>query len=210
MRLLSIFLGLAVLLLIPFFLWADALGFDQDSAVAWLHRHGEWAWAAGILLLLADLFLPIPGTAIMAALGLIYGAILGGLISAAGSFFSGALAYWLCRMIGRRGAVFLVGETDLLKGEQLFIRIGGWLVAVSRWLPLFPEVIACMAGLVRMPPRLFMFALACGSVPLGFTYATIGAAGIEHPWLALFLSAGLPPALWFMIQRWIQKRSHES
>jgi uncharacterized membrane protein YdjX (TVP38/TMEM64 family) len=80
------------------------------------------------------------------------------------------------------------------------------LVVISRWLPLFPEVIACMAGLVRMPARLFLLALACGSLPLGFVYVGIGATGIERPALALGLSAGFPPLLWWIVKKKIESR----
>ena len=84
--------------------------------------------------------------------------------------------------------------------------IGGWVVALSRWLPVFPEVVACMAGLTRMPTRLFYLALACGSIPLGFTYAIIGNSGITHPALAIGLSAGLPPLIWFTVSRLLHVR----
>lgn len=206
MRLIWIFLLLALGMLIPFLLFADSWDFGANGAEELLARYGRWAWVVGVLLLVSDLFLPIPGTAIMAALGLIYGPALGGAISGAGSFLAGALAYGLCRATGRGVAERLVGREDLRRGEATFTRIGGWLVVVSRWLPLFPEVIACMAGLVRMPARLFFTALACGSLPLGFVYAGIGAAGANRPGLALALSAVLPPVLWWVIGRRVQGR----
>ncbi len=206
MRLLWIFLALAALMLVPFFLWAESLKFSQEGALAWLNPFGAGAWAAGIGLLISDLILPVPGTAVMAGLGFIYGAALGGAISVLGSFLAGAVAFQLCRFAGRPAAVWLVGEKDLQRGEQMFTKIGGWLVAVSRWLPLFPEVIACMAGLVGMPKRLFYLALLCGSAPLGFVYATVGAAGSDRPTLAILISAGLPPLLWLILGRWIKRR----
>ncbi|MEW6306483.1 MAG: VTT domain-containing protein [Verrucomicrobiota bacterium] len=211
MRLLWIFLGLAVLFLIPFFIWGDSLArtFTQEGAVSWLRGYGHWAWAAGIVLLMADLFLPVPGSAVMAALGFVYGPVWGGLIGAAGSFLSGTLAYGACRLLGRKAAVRLVGERDLARGEKLFTEVGGWVVTLSRWLPLFPEVIACMAGLTRMPARLFFTAMACGCVPMGLVYATVGHAGVKHPALALVISAVLPPILWLLIQSWFKRREAE-
>ena len=201
MRLIWLFVALALVLAVPFLLWGDAGLFTAEGAVAWLREHGRWAWLAGVGLLVADLFLPVPGTAIMAALGFTYGPLVGGGISAAGSFFSGALAYGLCRGLGQRAAARLVSAEDLAKGEALFARWGAWLVVMSRWLPLFPEVIACMAGLTRMPAATFFLALACGSAPLGFTYAAIGHAGVAHPALASLVSAGMPPVLWAVIHR---------
>ena len=209
MRLLGLFLLLALAVLIPFALWGEGFerSFSPEGAAAWLAAYGHWAAAAGILLLMSDLFLPVPATAVMAALGYIYGPLTGGLIATLGSFLSGALAYLLCRWLGRRAAVGLLGAQELARGERLFARAGGWLVVLSRWLPVFPEVIACMAGLARMPPRAFFAALACGSAPLGFVFAAIGHAGADHPILAIALSAGLPPLLWLAVQPHFRARS---
>ena len=202
LRLFAVFVILAILVLIPFLIWGEGFEqrFGQAGAIEWLRDHGRWAWAAAIVLLVSDLFLPIPATAVMAALGYIYGPIAGGLIATIGSFCSGALAYLLCRNLGRPVAVRVLGERDLVEGERLFAKVGGWLVVLSRWLPIFPEVIACMAGLARMPRVRFFAALACGSAPLGFVFAAIGHAGVAHPVLAIALSAGLPPLLWLAVQ----------
>jgi uncharacterized membrane protein YdjX (TVP38/TMEM64 family) len=201
-RLFWLFFGLAVLLLIPFFIWGDVFEarLSGKAAVEWLRQYGSWAWAAGVLLLLGDLLLPVPGTAVMSALGFIYGPVLGGVLSATGSVLAGLLGYGICRWMGRTAALYILTPEDLHEGEQLFRQSGGWIVAVSRWLPLLPEVIACMAGLVRMPFLYFVIALACGSIPLGFTFAFIGHAGVEYPVVALLLSAGLPPILWYFAQ----------
>lgn len=206
-RLLWIFLGLALLALIPFLIWGERLEerFGQSGVVAWLGGYGRWAWVAAILLLASDLLLPIPATAVMAALGLVYGPIWGGLIGTAGGFLGGALGYGLCRGFGRPLALRMLGPRDLLQGERLFARAGGWLVVVSRWLPVFPEVIACMAGLARMPPWVFAIALLCGCAPMAFTFAAIGHAGSDNPILAIALSALVPPLLWLAVWRYVRR-----
>lgn len=202
MRLFLIFLVLVAIVLIPFFIWGDALTafFTQTGTISWLRSYGRWGWIAGIILLMSDLLLPIPATAVMAGLGYLYGPIVGGLISSLGSFFSGLLGYEICRRLGRGAALWILGKKDLEKGERLYARVGGWLVILSRWLPVFPEVIACMAGLTRMPVRAFYLALACGSLPLGFAFSAVGAVGIEKPGLAIALSALLPPVLWLVVR----------
>lgn len=209
MRLAWLFIGLVILVLIPFFIWGDTLMalFSAQGAIDWIQQFGYWGWMVGLALLLSDLLLPIPATLVMAALGLLYGWFLGGLLSAAGSFLAGGLGYELCRGLGMKAAHWILGEKDLQKAQRLNRRIGGWLVALSRWLPVFPEVIACMAGLTRMPRPLFYGALACGSLPLGFTYAVIGYAGQENPTVALLLSALLPPLLWLLIRPVFQRKA---
>jgi uncharacterized membrane protein YdjX (TVP38/TMEM64 family) len=207
MRLLFVFLGLAALVLLSFFIWGDSLMemFSQSGTTAWLVKNGKWAWLLAILLLMGDLLLPLPATLIMAAIGYIYGPIAGGLISAVGSFLAGALGYWLCRLLGEKTARRLLGEKDYALGKKLSGNVGGWVVVLSRWLPVFPEVIACMAGLTRMPAAYFHGALLCASVPLGFTYAYIGHTGIEHPALSIGLSAVVPALIWSIIKPVFQK-----
>ena len=61
---------------------------------------GGWAWAVGIGLIASDIALPIPSSAVMAALGIIYGPWIGGAISAGGSILAGLTGYGVCRMIG--------------------------------------------------------------------------------------------------------------
>jgi uncharacterized membrane protein YdjX (TVP38/TMEM64 family) len=212
MRFILLFIALVAIVLIPFFIWGDALMnfFSAEGSIAWLNSYGQWAWAIAIALLVGDLFLPLPATLIMSALGYIYGPLVGGLISASGSFASGVLAYWLCRMLGEHAAIRVLGKKEYERGNKIAARIGGWVVALSRWLPVFPEVIACMAGLTRMPSRNFHWALACGSLPLGFTYAIIGNSGIENPALAIGLSACLPPVIWFFVSRVLRSSLKES
>jgi uncharacterized membrane protein YdjX (TVP38/TMEM64 family) len=208
MRLLYLFLALAALVLISFFIWGDSLMefFSQQGTINWLKEYGSWAWVVAIGLLMADLLLPLPATLIMAALGYIYGPVAGGLIGGLGSFMSGALGYWMCRLLGEKPAIVLLGKRDYERGQKLSGNIGGWVVVMSRWLPVFPEVIACMAGLTRMPARYFHAALLCGSLPMAFVYAFVGYAGAEHPGLSIGLSAGVPPLIWWLLRPLFQSR----
>ncbi len=211
MRLVAVFLALAVVIMIPFLIWGDWFEamFTGDALRRWLEDWGlAWGWLLALLLLVGDLFLPVPGTAVMSGLGYIYGGWAGGAVSAAGSFLSGALAYWLCRHRGDSMAVRLMGREGLEKGVRLFSgSSGGFIVALSRCLPLLPEVVACMAGLTRMPSGKFHLSLACGSVPMGFLFAAIGAAGKDTPGLAIGLSILIPAVLYGFALLVMKRRS---
>jgi uncharacterized membrane protein YdjX (TVP38/TMEM64 family) len=196
-------------IVVPFAIWGDRLDaiFSLAGTQRWITSHGSWAWLAGLLLITSDIILPVPSTIIMSALGLIYGWWQGGLLASAGAFFAGIIAYAACRWLGRPAALWLAGQHALEKGESLFRRHGGWLVALSRWMPVLPEAIACLAGLVRMDLRTFSLALACGCVPVGFAFAAIGAVGKSSPSLAVGLSACLPLGLWLVSKRWLRHRA---
>lgn len=205
MRLLITFFLLAALVLIPFGIWGEGLEimFSQEGTISLLKSYGNWAWLVGMGLLMADLLLPLPNSLIMSAFGYVYGWFWGGLLAVAGSFLAGALGYELCRRIGEKAVSWILGEKDRSRGEKLFSTSGGWLVALSRWLPVLTEVVACLAGLNRMPPRRFYLSLFAGTLPLGFTYAAIGAVGVENPTWAIVVSVLLPPILWWGFRKWL-------
>ncbi|MEY4483146.1 MAG: hypothetical protein RL693_598 [Verrucomicrobiota bacterium] len=193
----------------PFLIWGDWFErlFDLRGTKQWMEGFGPFAWLGGVALLVSDLVLPIPGTVVMSALGLVYGWFWGGLASVFGSVLSGVVAYGLCRKFGHRAAVWLAGEEGLAKGEALFqSERGGWLVALSRWMPVLPEAVACLAGLTRMPWRTFITALIAGSIPLGFVFAAIGDLGLERPGIALSLSALIPVVLYALAAWMLRKK----
>jgi uncharacterized membrane protein YdjX (TVP38/TMEM64 family) len=68
-----------------------------------------------------------------------------------------------------------------------------------------PEAVACLAGLNRMPFPTFLLAVLCGSLPMGFVFAAIGALGQEEPAWALVLSIVVPALLWLGARRWLRR-----
>ena len=188
----------------PWLIWGEAFerSFSLVGTLTWLRELGPWAAAAGVGLLVADIALPIPSTIVMSALGATYGFGVGGLLSILGSMLAGLTAYGLARWAGRPAAIWIAGEDSLVRTEELFARGGAWLVLTSRWLPILPEAVACLAGLARMPFRTFFWALTVGSVPLGLTFAWVGTLTEDREGLALALSAGLPIGAWLLSQRW--------
>jgi uncharacterized membrane protein YdjX (TVP38/TMEM64 family) len=120
---------------------------------------------------------------------------------------AGLMAYGLCRGLGRRAAQWIAGAGAMARAEALFAKHGGWLVALSRSTPVLPEALACLAGLVRMPLRVFVVGLMCGSLPVGFAFAAIGDLGTTSPGYAVTLSALLPVALWSVARWWLRDQT---
>jgi uncharacterized membrane protein YdjX (TVP38/TMEM64 family) len=206
MRLLLVFIFFVAIVLISFFAWGESLMliFSAEGAIAWLKEYGDWAWLVAIMLLVTDLFLPLPATIIMSAAGYLHGFVFGSLISIAGSFAGGSLGYWLCRSFGESAARRILGAKDFERGRTISQNAGAWIVVLSRWLPVFPEVVSCMAGLTRMNAVRFHLALLTGTIPMAMVYTYIGYSGIQYPVAALLLSAGLPPVIWLLAGRMIK------
>ncbi len=198
MRLIGFTVALAVFFLLGWMLFGQGMeeAWDLERLSGRFEEAKSWAWLAGIGLLLADLVLPIPGTIVMSALGAVYGFWLGGLLASVGSMLAGILGYGVGRFFDEKTAVKWLGKRDFEKGRVLFRGKGAWVVAMSRALPILPEVFACMAGLLRMPFKKFLIALACGSVPMGFLFSWIGTLGRDYPSWGLAFSLGVPALLW--------------
>jgi uncharacterized membrane protein YdjX (TVP38/TMEM64 family) len=166
---------------------------EANDAVLTLRKYGSWAWAVGIVLIWADLVLPIPQTSVITALGITYGALLGGLLGSLGLITGGLLGYVLMLTSARRFVQRFVGPRSLHKVESLFDRSGAWAIVLSRSLPYsVPEAMVLVAGLARMPMKKFAAALTIGSVPTAFTFAAIGAGWADQPIAALTVSYVLP------------------
>jgi uncharacterized membrane protein YdjX (TVP38/TMEM64 family) len=163
---------------------------EASDTVLTLRLYEGSAWAVGIALIWADLVLPIPQTAVIAALGIIYGTLLGGLLGAFGLISGGLLGYGLMRTAARRVAQRFAG---LHRMKGLFDRGGAWAIVLTRSLPYsIPEAVVFLAGLAAMPLPKFTAALTVGSVPTAFVFAAIGAGWADQPILALAVSYALP------------------
>lgn len=166
---------------------------EVNGVVLDLRQYRMWAWAPGIAALWADLVLPVPQTAVIAALGIIYGVLGGGLISSFGLVTGGLLGYAVARRYGRRLVVRLVGDRSLTKVERLFEHGGMWAIVLTRSLPYsIPEAVVLVSGLGGMRVRDVVVGLLLGSVPTAFVFSAIGAGWSEQPALALALGYFLP------------------
>ena len=178
---------------------------EANEAVLVLRTYGSWAWALGLVLIWADLVLPVPQTAVIAALGIVYGTLLGGLLGSLGLITGGLLGYGLMLTSARRFAQRFSGPRYLHRMESLFDRGGAWAIVLTRGLPYsVPEAMVFLAGLAGMPMRKFITALTIGSVPTAFAFAAIGAGYADQPIMAFAVSYVLPilllPIVFYLVR----------
>ena len=181
-------------------------GEEVNEVVLQLREYRAWAWCVGVGAIWVDLVLPVPQTAVIAALGIIYGTVVGGMLGSVGLITGGLIGYALAHKYGRGTAARLVGQHALARVERWFDRAGMWAVVLTRSLPYsVPEAVVCVAGLGRMPARKLLIALSLGSIPVAFVFSAIGAGWDEQPALALAISYILPmpllPLVLYMMRR---------
>jgi uncharacterized membrane protein YdjX (TVP38/TMEM64 family) len=179
---------------------------EANDAVLTLRQYERWAWALGIALIWADVVLPVPQTAVIAALGIIYGTLLGTLLGSLGLITGGLIGYVLMLTAARRYVQRVVGRQSLHKLERVFDQGGAWAIVLTRSLPYsVPEAMVFLAGLAGMPTGKFVAAVTIGSVPTAFVFAAIGAGWAHQPILVLAVSYVLPifllPIVLYVIRR---------
>lgn len=181
--------------------------FEGPEGLERLRGYGDWAWLVGIGLIVSDLILPVPSPAIIALLGMLYGPWLGGFIGGVGTLLAGLVAYGGCRLLGDRFVRFIVGEANLGRLQKFFARHGLWAIALTRWMPLLPEALCCLAGMSRMRFWPLFWALTVGSFPMGFTFALLGQAYLDRPVTGLVISALIPLVVWPPVHYLLRRRS---
>lgn len=197
----AVVLALSALMAVVFLLfgdWWEAV-FSSDACVEWFDSSRDWAWLAAIGLLMGDLVLPIPATAVMAALGVVYGVLLGTVIGVVGSSLSGILAYGVGRWAGEPAIRRISSAEEREQFRHFFDRWGGAAVIVSRCMPILPEVTAILAGLARMTFIRFVAALLLGTIPTVVLFVALGVASAEAPLWGILAAALIPLAVWVVV-----------
>lgn len=157
---------------------------------AWVTSLGPWGPAAVASLQMAQVILaPIPGQAIGAVSGYLYGPWLGTLYAMVGTIAGSLLLFFLARQVGRPVLRRLLSPNTLNRLDDLACR-GGAIFFFLVWLtPFTPDDLACLAAAVT-PMRIssFLILMTIGRLPGVFVSVWVGA----H-------AAGFSPTAWVLV-----------
>jgi uncharacterized membrane protein YdjX (TVP38/TMEM64 family) len=188
--------------------FADQLAMPEDYAelVTWLRAQGDYAWAVGLLLILGDALLPVPSAPAMFAMGVIYGPLLGTLISGTAMVLASLIGYGSLKLLGRGAAVRIIGEADLERTERFYERWGMIAVIFGRAIGGPAEWAVIFAGLSNMPFRKVLGAISIGAYVASAVVASLGAMSVFEPALALAISLTALAAI-VLLSRWMTSKS---
>lgn len=128
----------------------------------------------GVLLLVADVFLPVPSSLVMVAHGALFGVLGGAVLSLIGSTASALVGF----AVGRAGTGTIrrfVSDREQERAEAMLARWGVVAIAVSRPVPILAETVAILAGSSRLRWRDAALAAFAGSLVPATIYAWAGA-----------------------------------
>jgi uncharacterized membrane protein YdjX (TVP38/TMEM64 family) len=135
------------------------------------------SWPTAVLsigLLVSDVVLPVPASAIMVAQGAAFGLVAGAMLALLGGIGATMMAY----LVGRRSQPWvhrLVSPAEQRRAAALMERYGMWAVIISRPVPMLAETVAILSGVERLPWRQVLLAGGVGNLIPAVAYAAVGA-----------------------------------
>jgi uncharacterized membrane protein YdjX (TVP38/TMEM64 family) len=157
------------------FLVAAASGLPVDDARPWMGRGGPAAAALGVVLLTADVVLPVPSSGVMLLNGLLFGVWIGAGLSVVGSVGCAATGFWM----GRRGTAWvrrMVTPEEHDRASRLLERWGALAIVATRPVPILAETVSILAGASSLSWGTAMLASFLGTLPPALAYALAGSA----------------------------------
>ena len=150
---------------------------SQEQIGAWVEGLGAWGPVVIILLeMIQALLAPIPGQAIEAASGYLYGPFWGTVYPMIGMAIGSLITFLLARRFGRPLVIRLIGKQSMAKLDDLVRRGGAPFFFLIWLLPGAPDDLACVAaGLTPMRTGQFMVLMLFGRLPGVFASVMVGA-----------------------------------
>ncbi|MDP9021450.1 MAG: VTT domain-containing protein [Actinomycetota bacterium] len=169
---------------------------------AWLNAAGMLAAVLGVGLLVADVVLPVPSSAVMVTHGALFGVAVGAALSLTGGVGATLVAF----VIGRRGQRLvdrIVPTDQRQRADRLLARYGLLAIVVTRPLPMLAETTAIVAGTSRLRLGPALLAGAAGNLVPAAVYAVTGAvaASFVDQTVMFLLVVAVAVLFWFAARR---------
>ena len=174
-----------------------------DAFQGSLQKPGFVSAASIIGLLAVDVFLPVPSSVVMILAGVLFGTVIGGLLSLTGSLIGNVIGFETMRKYGMTVCSRFVKESDIAKMTPVFEKYGAIAIVLSRPLPVATETLSLVAGLLRMPRIRFFLASVIGTLPISLLYAYVGTVSAQSRTIlpATFVLVCVPAIAWVIVQR---------
>ncbi len=167
-------ISLALLVpVVPFLVLGDAF---EARLQNWVQQ--DWSqegrfWLI-VLVLSADIVLPVPSSGVSTYAGGTLGLAGGTAASWLGMTLGATLGFALARALGRPFADRFGGK-DVVRLQRVSARYGDAALVVTRALPILAEACVLLVGAVRLPWRRFLPPVMISNLAISLTYAAFGA-----------------------------------
>ncbi len=149
---------------------------------AWLAAMGLWAYVVAPLVMAAVSVLPVPAEAPAMANGMLFGPVVGSLITWVGAFVGAWLSYEIARSWGRTLALRMVRQEAMERLDGVAQQAGWWGLLALRFVPVVAfTALNWGAGLCNVPRWRFLWTTGVGIIP-GVVLFTTSGVGLSAIW----------------------------
>jgi uncharacterized membrane protein YdjX (TVP38/TMEM64 family) len=155
-----------------------------------------------ILLLIADILIPVPSSIVMILSGILFGGFIGGLITLTGSMIGSIINFQLSRILGQTRIKSWLGDKEYQTLSKIMQKYGAYTIILTRMVPLAMESTSAIAGVSNMKLKKFIVLNLVGYVPMVFYYSYTGAlykTHISSLVTVLIIGFFVPLLLWFSL-----------
>lgn len=207
MRTLLLTLFVALLVILPFCLWGDAVdAWFKAMATADTTTRGL---LAGLLFsaLALDIFLPVPSSLASTLCGAFFG-WWGGLAISFGAMTTSCVIGWWMGRLCTPMAIRFISKDEYPRLQALLCRHGVILLLALRTVPVLAEASVLLAGIAKYPFRRCMPLLLAGNLVVSLAYVYAGVYGHDaENMLPAFLASITLSALFMGVAALLRKRT---
>lgn len=181
--------------------WTGDLTGTLDHTVALIRSWGAWGVAGSIGLMVAHSFVPFPAELLGIANGMVFGPLVGTVVTWTGAMLGAFAAFGAVRIVGQP---FVRRMLSVPQQQELAIwsrERGGSSLLVARLIPVIAfNLLNYAAGLTTMSWWTFAWATGIGILPLTILINVVGKRMLTTPfWIWLAMGA-LTAAAWLLWQ----------
>lgn len=199
---------LAVVLAITALAWYFDLGARISQLQGWIRGLGAWGPAAFVLIYAAATVAALPGVALTAIAGGLFGSLVGTVAVSLGSTLGAGLAFLVARYVARSSVeAWLGGKKQFRKLDALSAEQGAVIVALTRLVPIFPfNLLNFGFGLTRVPFWTYLFYSWLCMLPgtvlyvVGFDAVFTAIKQRQVPWLLIGVMALMALILFLLVR----------
>jgi len=182
----------------PAFDIVESVAAAEDLIQSW----GPWGMLASVALMIVHSIVPFPAEILAIANGMLYGPVLGALLTWVGGMCGALLAFGLARFLGRPFVERVLAAERLGPIDRWAQHHGGMTLLLARLIPVIAfNLLNYGAGLTNMSWWTFTWATAVGILPMCILMATAGASILDWPfWVWAALTAVLA-LIWVTVKR---------
>lgn len=171
---------------------AEAGLIDPDRIAAVLETLGMWAPLGAIALMILVSLIPVPAESVALFNGVVFGPILGPVLTWTGAFTAALLGYGLAGLLGRRAVEAHLGAARVARLRCVLAKDAPGALLLVRLVPVLPfSLINLSAGLVGVRWGTYVWTTALGLIPGSIAFTLIGGAVHGNPLLLVSVGAGL-------------------